>query len=232
MLFHNIFMSKSPLSSPKSLIIVLAILAVAGIIVSVYFYLQYQHSQQLLKNPTLAGQIESSDLVNRVGMLMELPRNEQPTIATVSDYKQLKDQPFFTNAVNGDKVLIYTKAKKAILYDPKMNKIVEVAPVNLGNAANPTVSPVRVALYNGTATAAATATIEQELKTKVNNITIATKTSAKGDYTKNLIIDLTGQNGTSVSQLASLLNGEVSSLPTGEIKPLNADILVIVGSVQ
>ena len=232
MVFHTIFMSKDPLSSHQSLIVVLAILAAGGIIVSVYFYVQYQHSQQLLKNPTLAGQIEATDVVNRVSLLMELPKNEQPTIATVSDYKQLKDQSFFTNAVNGDKVLIYTKAKKAILYDPKMNKIVEVAPVNLGAAANPTVSPVKVALYNGTATPAAVATIEQELKTKVNNITIATKTSAKGDYTKNLVIDLTGKNGTSVSQLASLLNGEVSSLPTSEIKPSNADILVIIGSVQ
>lgn len=32
---------------------------------------------------------------------------------------------------NGDKVLIYVKAKKAILYDPAKNIIVDVAPVNI-----------------------------------------------------------------------------------------------------
>lgn len=230
--FHTIFMSTNLVSHQKSLVTILSILAAAGVVASVYFYLQYQHSQQLLKNPTLAGQIEVNDLVSRVGVLMVLPKDEQPTIATVSDYKQLKDQPFFIHAVNGDKVLIYTKAKEAILYDPKVNKIIQVAPVNLGNAASPIGASMKIALYNGTATSGATAMVENELKTKVNNITITTKTSAKGEYAKNLVVDLTGQNATSVGQLASLLNGEVSTLPSSEIKPTNADILVIVGSSQ
>ena len=44
------------------------------------------------------------------------------------------------NAKVGFKVLIYTQAKKAILYDPGANKIVEVAPVNIGDSANPQVA--------------------------------------------------------------------------------------------
>ena len=32
---------------------------------------------------------------------------------------------------NGDKVLIYSQAGKAYLYDPVINKLLEVAPINL-----------------------------------------------------------------------------------------------------
>ena len=39
---------------------------------------------------------------------------------------------FFSKAKVGDKVIIYTNARKAILYDPVAGKIVEVAPVNIG----------------------------------------------------------------------------------------------------
>jgi uncharacterized membrane protein len=68
--------------------------------------------------------------VEAVGKLMELPA-EKPTVATVSDVTKLPiaTQPFFTAAKNGDKVLFYNDAKKAILYRPQTNKIVNVAPI-------------------------------------------------------------------------------------------------------
>jgi len=80
-----------------------------------------------------AVQAETDALVVAVGKLITLPTDETPTIATVTDVSKVKDQPFFKNAVNGDKVLIYTKAQKAILYDPTANKIVEVGAVNINN---------------------------------------------------------------------------------------------------
>ncbi len=94
----------------------------------------YFHSQvlDLQKNPNEAALEESRATIEAVGRLIVLPENEQPTIATVSDPSKLKDQPFFASAKIGDKVLIYTNAKKAILYSPTENKIVEVAPVNIG----------------------------------------------------------------------------------------------------
>jgi hypothetical protein len=55
------------------------------------------------------------------------------TMATILDPAELADQPFFMSAQKGDKVLLYTNAKKAILYSPSQNKIVDVAPVNLGS---------------------------------------------------------------------------------------------------
>ena len=70
-------------------------------------------------------------VIAKVSELLVLPSNEQPTLATVSDPELLKNQAFFANAKKGDKVLIYSKSGKAILYDPISNKIVEVAPINL-----------------------------------------------------------------------------------------------------
>lgn len=67
-------------------------------------------------------------------MIMELPQDEQPTVATVLDKDKLKDQGFFVKAENGDKVVIYSKARKAILYRESAKKIIEVAPIELSQA--------------------------------------------------------------------------------------------------
>lgn len=114
-------------------IMVSSIVILVAIAVSLYFYSKYYAAQQLLKNPNLVAQQQTSQLISQVGRLMELPKNETPTIATVNDITKLKDQPFFANAENGDKVLIYTNAKIAILYSPAAGKIINVAPVNIGN---------------------------------------------------------------------------------------------------
>ena len=105
-----------------------------------YFYKQLN---DIKKNPNKVAQDETSATLAAVGKLIVLPVGEQPTVATVTDPSKLKDQAFFANAKTGDKVLIYTNAKKAILYSPAENKIVEVAPVNIGNntaSTNSTVS--------------------------------------------------------------------------------------------
>lgn len=117
-------------------ILLVLVLLVGGI--AFYYYNQYQASQSLLKNPNIAVEKQTKQLVDEVGKLIVLPKDEQPTVATVTDASKLKDQPFFKNARNGDKVLIYVNAKKAILYDPSKKVIVEVAPVNLSQQQAPT----------------------------------------------------------------------------------------------
>lgn len=96
---------------------------------AVYFY---QQLSDLKENPQDVAQKEAEALTAKVGKLIVLPEGENPTIATVNDPEVLKNQSFFAKAVKGDKVLIYTNARKAILYNPESNKIVEVAPVNIG----------------------------------------------------------------------------------------------------
>lgn len=104
---------------------------------AVYFY---KKTVSLTENPNVVAQKETADLVARVGKLIALPTDETPTIATVSEPEKLKDQPFFANAKVGDKVLLYSNARKAYLYDPSENKLIEVAPINIGEGASTTSS--------------------------------------------------------------------------------------------
>jgi hypothetical protein len=76
------------------------------------------------------GKIETQDLISKVSKLYLMPTGEEPTIATVSSPEKLKDQAFFNQAEKGDKVLIFSKAMKAVLYRPSIDKIIEIAPVN------------------------------------------------------------------------------------------------------
>jgi len=113
----------------KALLAVVTILFVASLATAAYFWKQLDDFKN---NPQKVAQVEVDKVVSKVGQLMVLPEGEQPTVATVTDPDKLKDQPFFARAKKGDRVLIYTNARKAILYDEVANKIVEIAPLNIG----------------------------------------------------------------------------------------------------
>lgn len=195
-----------------------------------YFYTKYQKTKSLLTNPTEAAKEETRSVTNQLGKLMELP-NEEPTVATILDYTKLKDQPFFAKAKNGDKVIIYTKAMKAILFRPDTNKVIDFAPINIGTSSAAPVQPVKVALYNGTETANLIQNFGKDLKTNVTNIEIVSLENAKKtDYEKTLVVDISGKKPELAKQLAGLIKGTVSLLPAGEVKPTKqTDLLVIVG---
>jgi hypothetical protein len=110
-------------------LIILFLLVVLASGAAVYFYRQMS---AIRDNPQKVAQEEVDKAVERVGVLMVLPE-EQPTLATVNDPARLANQPFFSKAKTGDQVLIYPNAQKAILYDPVANKIIDVAPINIGN---------------------------------------------------------------------------------------------------
>ena len=93
-------------------------------------YLYYQYQKVYSKSINKAN-ADASSIVAAVGKLILLPVGETPTVATVTDITKLKDQPFFKNAVNGNKVLIFSISKLAIIYDLKRNIVVNVGPVNI-----------------------------------------------------------------------------------------------------
>lgn len=112
-------------------IVFIIVASLAGIGSGIYFYSKYQSAQKQLRQASLntAPQEDVKSLVDKINKLIKLPEGETPTVATVSNLDRLKDQPFFANAKVGDQVLIYTLAKKAILYDPFDNRVVEVGPL-------------------------------------------------------------------------------------------------------
>lgn len=212
---------------------------IAALIGAGYFYNQYREVTG--KNNEAA----TKKLVKKISKYMILP-NGLPTLATVTDKSKLASQPFFRNAENGDKVLIYPEVQKVILYRPSSRKVVEVATaqtiVNTSeqqqalstqqqdSGVAPTPVVLNVAIYNGTATAGLTKTVEKNITDQVKNITIGLKASAgKTDYTETQVIDVSGRAGNRIQEVATAVKGTVQPLPAGENKP-DADILVIIGN--
>lgn len=105
--------------------LVFIVIALIVLISLILFYLYRQSNI----DPEIKTQKEVQSLVSDVSKLIELPEGENPTIATVLDKDKVSGELFFKNAMVGDKLLAYVKARKAILYRPSTNKIVEVAPI-------------------------------------------------------------------------------------------------------
>src|SRR4051794_14500992 len=99
----------------KRLKLFLALLIVA---MAIGFGLAYHHQStqldQLKRSPAQQANKEAAKLIAAVSKHFALPK-EKPTIATVDDVSKLKGQTFFKSARNGDKVLMYTRARKAFL---------------------------------------------------------------------------------------------------------------------
>ncbi len=83
----------------------------------------FEHFQNIEAN-------KSQNIIANVSKLTDIPSDEKPTIATVTNPTSLKDQYFFQDAQVGDKILFFSTAKKAILYRPSTNKIISIAPLN------------------------------------------------------------------------------------------------------
>ena len=101
------------------------------VLLSAYFFFP---ARAVSTDPNVALQREIKNLTVHIGTFMALPEGEQPTLATVTDKEKLNGQEFFTRAQNGDKLLVYVKAKKAILYRPSTGKIIEVTNLASGTS--------------------------------------------------------------------------------------------------
>lgn len=239
----------------KIILIVIIFALVAGSLGTAgYFYFKYKKAV-----PGNAAKDEAGSYAAKISRFMALPEGEEPTLATVADREKLKDQPFFADAQNGDKVLIYSKTNEAILYRPSANKIIKVVSLS-GNEAGPAQlpnqaesnqtpeqaqpetqaqpvvevqkTPVQVAIYNGTDIKGLAGKIGEKISSLSSiQIQVTEKTNAKSDYADTLIIDLSGGNGEALEKIKALVGGEIGELPDGEAKP-DADILIIGGSDQ
>ncbi|HRZ30626.1 MAG TPA: hypothetical protein P5274_03120 [Candidatus Paceibacterota bacterium] len=74
-------------------------------------------------------------IVAKVGNLMVLPNDEIPQVAEIKDATlAAKEQPFLSGSIDGDILIVYANAGKAIVYSPSRNIIVNVGPVQIGNS--------------------------------------------------------------------------------------------------
>jgi len=128
--------------------IVIGIILFVIVLILGYFLFSYINTKrelQLLKDPAAQEALtkkENEKLIHAVSKLIELPTGLDPVVGTVLDAASLaKDQQFFTNAQNGDKVLIYED--KAIIYRPDLNKLINVGPVYLDSTSTAGTSDIQ-----------------------------------------------------------------------------------------
>ena len=221
-----------------------------------YFYWQYRQVTVRMSNVPVndaAAIKEANSIKDMVGQFIQLPTNEEPILATVTDVEKLKSQKFFANAENGDKVLIYSQNKKAILYRPSTHKVVEFSvvsgldekPITPGDAANIQVqngevsnnttatttqnAPVNVAVYNGSKVKGLAQKTAASIES-IDGMKVVDKANSAGNYDATIVIDLSGNRSDAAKLIADKIGGTVAALPSSEQKPAGADILVICGS--
>lgn len=118
----------------------LATLFIAAILIGlglIFYYFNGKKEKETNANP----QPQPESIQTIVGRLIELP-SEEVKIATVTNKEKLRSHQFFERAENGDKALIYMESKKAILYRPSINRIIEVMYISMDkNENNETIQP-------------------------------------------------------------------------------------------
>jgi hypothetical protein len=91
---------------------------------------QFLELQRLRAGDQTAEQAraDAAKLKDKVGKIIQLP-DEDATVATVQDVSKLSEQEFFKDAKDGDKVLIFTAAKRAVIYRESDNKVINSGPI-------------------------------------------------------------------------------------------------------
>lgn len=223
--------------------LIIIILGVGIIILGLAYYKEHK-ANKALSSPEASAEMakkETTALLEKVGRLIRLPADEEPTIATVTDAASLaKEQVFYANAKNGDKVLVYFKAKKAIIYDPINDILVNVGPVFLNednttkteeSAPIPEVKQINIEVRNGTRVSGKANELSEIIK-KISPDFLVSKvgTATKRDYPAMVIVDFSkGDKAELINLLETNLNAKATKeMPDGEASS-EAEILVIVG---
>ena len=136
--------------SSKFVITILLVLFLASAAGLGFTYYKYNTAKKALaKISSTEGQKamakkEIDDLLAKVKRHMVLPQGEDPVVATVTDKDALaKEQPFYKDANNGDRVIAYMVARKAIIYDPIHDVVVNAGPIYIDNTKQGTSTPAK-----------------------------------------------------------------------------------------
>lgn len=187
-------------------IILLLVLPAAG-----WFYYQSQHR-------TVPASTADARLIQEVSTRVLLPSGEKPSISTVVDSTKVT-QSFLTGARNGDKVLLFFQAGKAIVYRPSTHQVINMGPIQ---APKP-----RVFVRKGN-DLSDTSKIVNEINSTNNFVVTSQDVSPIKNYTKTVVVDIAGNRPDVAAALANKLDAQVVPMPNGESAP-DADMLVITG---
>lgn len=194
------------------------------------------------------------DVIKEVKKTVNIP-DETPQVLTVSDVEKLKVQPFFADAKNGDLVLAFPKAQKALLYRVMDSKVITYQQIFIPqpsedakqstssakkveskpsptNSEKPKNELVKVMILNGSKEKGLAKKAGDMLDEAVFEV-IGTG-NTKGDYEKTFVIDINKK--APVAKIGKLMSTfskvkvTAQKIPEKENIPPGADVVVILGS--
>jgi hypothetical protein len=76
-------------------------------------------------------ELEIKILQEKISKFITLPTDDSPQLFEIDDPKQLiGKQAFFKDVLKGDKLLVYPKSAKAVVYRESSDKIINIGPVS------------------------------------------------------------------------------------------------------
>ncbi len=123
---------KRHLSSP---IVILALCC--SLAANAVLYYQYRHAVDI--NPDTQAQV----IIEKLKQTTSLP-DEKPSVLTVFDKDKLTNPAYANLAQDGDLILIFQEAAKAVVYRPQEDKLVDIVsltPVSSTPTPQPSASP-------------------------------------------------------------------------------------------
>lgn len=232
-------------------VVLFVILAAAGV-----YVFAITREDVAIPNTANLELAQLQQLMDNLGELIQIPEGEAPIMALVSDASTLKDQPFFKNAQNGDRVIIFKSNKQAILYRASTNKIIAATFISdqelesfqkLTQANQPASSQ--------SAELAASPMPAEKIKTVVLNSTqeaglarkganlldeqiydVVSTSNSEGEYEETLIVNVSKAASVTAQVLEGIassmpdIEAKIGNLPPDEAAPAGADVVVILGS--
>jgi len=194
------------------------------------------------------------DLLARLAEMMAMPE-DKPVIYTVKDVETLAaSKPFYKNAVNGDKMLLFRD--RAILFRPSEGRMINVVgldslsdlPTAMASSSSATTSMAvttdssktdvttinvgstelanSVEVRNGTPTSGLAGKWKTKLTDKGYKV-LTIGNAVNDQYAETMVINLTGKDASKIEQVVGATS--VTNMPSGEPSS-QADVLIILGA--
>ncbi len=190
---------------------------------------KYPETFGLLKGQSIIKREEKA-LVAEISKSLTLPKDEEPTIATVTDPEKLSEQFFFKNVQKGDKLLIYQNSKKVILYRPSENRVIEVGVVNIKqDDTTKAAQTFKMAILNSTKDTAVVSAMQENVQKIDSTISVTDKVTSVLSYNESFLVDVKGDKKDLAQKLAQGLDVKVGSLSEVEKKP-DVDFVLVIGA--
>ena len=179
---------------------------------------------------------ELSSIVSQIKQLVDIPSNETPTVAEITNQDKVRAQPFFVSAQTGDKVLIFADSKKVILYRPSTGKVINIASLSDegSSSAQFESSPsaqesLSMVIRNGTKKGGLAGNFEIQAKLAIAQLKTSKENAGKSDYEKSVLVVVDQKAGPEAKILSDKLKIPIGPLPEGEKTASQSGIIIILG---